>query len=207
MADAAEGARPMTTRGAPHRAAPSPNQAASRRVPTRSAAAAEASTAPAPRAALSTPTPGSPRPTSSTATTTVNTVMAPRMKVWAPIRPMSRRRSVLACTARTPPRVWARAPSGSPARSSGVGSGCTRAISAPAHAEATAATTSTCAGPAVASRTALTAGPASVAAESRAPRTTLAPASSGGVSHSDGSSAECTGRKSTAAADDRVTRA
>ncbi len=35
----------------------------------------------------------------------------------------------------------------------------------------------------------------------------MAPASSGGVEHSDGSSAEWTGRKSTAAADDTVTRA
>jgi hypothetical protein len=80
-------------------------------------------------------------------------------------------------------------------------------MSRAAQPDATAATTSTHAGPAVASRTALTAGPASVAAESSAPRTTLAPASSGGVSQSDGSSAECTGRKSTAAADDSVTRA
>ena len=42
------------------------------------------------------PTPGSPSPTSSTATTTVKTVMAPRMKVWAPIRAKSSRRSRMA---------------------------------------------------------------------------------------------------------------
>ena len=62
IADVAEGKSPMTTRGAPHRATPSPNQAASRPVPTRSAAAADATTAPAPRAALSTPDAGVPEP-------------------------------------------------------------------------------------------------------------------------------------------------
>ena len=80
-------------------------------------------------------------------------------------------------------------------------------MSNPAQAEARAATASTWAGPPVASRTALMTGPASVAAESSAPRTTLAPASSGGVSHNEGRSAEWTGRKSTAAADDTVTSA
>ena len=86
----------------------------------------------------------------------------------------------------------------------GAASGSTRAMSHPAQAEATAAMRKT--GP--------TSGgeedrgqrrPASVAAESRAPRTALAPASP--VSHSDGRRAECTGRNSTAAAEDSVTRA
>ena len=85
----------------------------------------------------------------------MNTVIAPRMKVWTPIRPRTRRRSGCAFTERTPASVRASAPSVSATSSSGVGSGCTRAMRYPAQAEARAATASTWAGPPVASRTAL----------------------------------------------------
>ena len=133
MADVAEGTSPMTTIGAPQSAAPSPNQAASRLVPTRSAAATDATTAPAPSAALSTPTPGSPSPTSSIATTAVNTVTAPRMKVWALARARSSLRSRCSCTARTPARVLRSALSPTSALPTAAGSGWTRAMSSAAQ--------------------------------------------------------------------------
>ena len=60
-----------------------------------------------------------------------------------------------------------------------------------------AAQASAVAGPAVANSTAARAGPMRVASESTKPRTTLALVSSTGVRHSDGSSAEWTGRNTT----------
>ena len=70
-------------------------------------------------------------------------------------------------------------------------------MSQAAHRQATADAAKTAAGPLVASRTAAIAGPKSVDKESSIPRTTFAPASSVGVRHRDGTSAEWTGRKST----------
>ena len=189
----------MTAIGQPHVATPIPNQVASRRDRTSRDAASDPRTAPAPTAAVSAPTPDSPVPSRSRATTTVNTVSAPRVKACAPVRPMSTARSRLAgdgtdAVDRLGDEVGPDARVGR-----GGASYRTRSISAAAQNEAPAASAKTAPTPVLRSRTAASRGPTSVATESSSPRTTFALASSWPVRQSEGSSAECAGRKSVAA--------
>ncbi len=85
MATACTGINPTRAMGSPHRATPTPNQRASRWLPTSSEAPSDPTTAPAPTAVLRAPTPDSPMSSRSIATTTENTARAPRIRIctWA----------------------------------------------------------------------------------------------------------------------------
>jgi hypothetical protein len=169
-----------------------PNHAASRWFPTSTEAASEPTTAPAPSAAVNVPTPGSPRCSRSTATSTVSTVTAPRVRVWTPSSTNSRRNDDVDHTTR--------AAATTPLATDGGGARCpgsstsSPTVSQAERPESTATDTNPALVPPRARRAAAMIGPTRVESESSSPRTTFADASSPGVWHSSGSSAEFTGR-------------